>query len=277
MSATGDNWLLVSDLDGTLLDHHTYSWESARPALDYLRERGIPVALNSSKSANEIEVIREDMALGGPFIAENGSAVFLPRTDFPDAPEGCSASGNYWCKLFGRARADIVELLTGWRAGKGWQFAGFSDWDAEDIATITGLSVAAAERASRREFSEPLLWRDSPAALETFRQQVLASGLQFIRGGRFIHILGPADKGRATAWMRQQYQQKSGGKLRLVALGDGPNDIDLFRVADIAVVVKSPAYPYPPFTSPAEIIYTDSFGPAGWNEAVFALRESHKL
>ena len=34
--------IVFTDLDGTLLDGKTYSWESARPALEQLRCRGIP-------------------------------------------------------------------------------------------------------------------------------------------------------------------------------------------------------------------------------------------
>ncbi|HBO91798.1 MAG TPA: mannosyl-3-phosphoglycerate phosphatase, partial [Gammaproteobacteria bacterium] len=39
-----DRQLLVfTDLDGTLLDHHTYRFQAASPALERLREAGIPV------------------------------------------------------------------------------------------------------------------------------------------------------------------------------------------------------------------------------------------
>ena len=34
--------VLFTDLDGTLLDRDTYSWEAARPALDRLIQKGIP-------------------------------------------------------------------------------------------------------------------------------------------------------------------------------------------------------------------------------------------
>ena len=33
--------IFFSDLDGTLLDHDTYSWDAARPALALMKERGI--------------------------------------------------------------------------------------------------------------------------------------------------------------------------------------------------------------------------------------------
>ena len=34
--------VLFSDLDGTLLDHESYSFDAARPALDRLRREDVP-------------------------------------------------------------------------------------------------------------------------------------------------------------------------------------------------------------------------------------------
>ena len=50
--------VLFSDLDGTLLDAQTYSFEAAREALEVLHERDVPLVLVSSKTRLEIEPIR---------------------------------------------------------------------------------------------------------------------------------------------------------------------------------------------------------------------------
>lgn len=49
------NYLVSTDLDGTLLDHHTYSWHAALPALQKCSELAIPVVLNTSKTLAEVE------------------------------------------------------------------------------------------------------------------------------------------------------------------------------------------------------------------------------
>ena len=41
---------IFSDLDGTLLDHDTYGYEPARPALALLGRKNIPLILCSSKT-----------------------------------------------------------------------------------------------------------------------------------------------------------------------------------------------------------------------------------
>jgi mannosyl-3-phosphoglycerate phosphatase len=47
------NVLIYTDLDGTLLDHHTYSFEAAIPALAMLKKSGIPVIPCTSKTRSE--------------------------------------------------------------------------------------------------------------------------------------------------------------------------------------------------------------------------------
>ena len=70
------NYIIFSDLDGTLLDHKTYTFEPASEALSVLKSRKIPLILSSSKTKAEIERIQSKLALKDPFIFENGSGVF---------------------------------------------------------------------------------------------------------------------------------------------------------------------------------------------------------
>lgn len=71
--------LVFSDLDGTLLDHTTYSYAPARPALAALRARDALLILASSKTAAEMLPLHQELDLGeAPMIVENGAAC-LPR------------------------------------------------------------------------------------------------------------------------------------------------------------------------------------------------------
>ena len=70
--------LVVTDLDGTLLDHETYSYAEAAPALAELRRRGIPLVLASSKTRAEMELLHAELGLSDPFICENGAAICTP-------------------------------------------------------------------------------------------------------------------------------------------------------------------------------------------------------
>jgi len=83
-------FLVFTDLDGTLLDHNTYGWEEAIPALELCRTRGVPVILVSSKTRAEMAALRCKLSISTPFISENGGGIFFLKETFNDPPSGSS-------------------------------------------------------------------------------------------------------------------------------------------------------------------------------------------
>lgn len=74
--------IVLTDLDATLLDHNTYSFEKAKNALNKCLVKNVPVCYCTSKSFHEIEYFREKMKNVDPFISENGSAIYVPKKYF---------------------------------------------------------------------------------------------------------------------------------------------------------------------------------------------------
>jgi hypothetical protein len=66
--------VVFTDLDGTLLDHATYSFGPARPALDALAAAGVPVVLCTSKTRAGPST-GDRPSRHAPFVVENGGAV----------------------------------------------------------------------------------------------------------------------------------------------------------------------------------------------------------
>ena len=188
-------WLVVSDLDGTLLDHDRYGFEQAEPALRRLRRERIPVILNTSKTRAELSSLRARLHNAEPYVVENGSAVFMPPSVRGRRPADVEPRGGEDCRVFGRPRGDILAALKPLR--RRFRFEGFDDWDVPALMARTGLDATAAGAALAREFSEPLLWRDSAAALAAFRRELAALGLNTLQGGRFLHVQGACDKGQS--------------------------------------------------------------------------------
>jgi mannosyl-3-phosphoglycerate phosphatase len=251
--------LVFTDLDGTLLDHHTYRFSAALPALNQLQQHNIPVILNSSKTLAEIQQIANDLELDSPQIAENGSLIYYPKQER--------------IHHFGHDYKTICTILDELRTTEAYQFAGFHDWRADEIANITGLSTHAAALASQRQASEPLLWQDDEDKLEAFRHQLEANSLTLKRGGRFWHVMGQTDKVNAMQYLTDEYQQSLGEKPTVIALGDGPNDRDMLAAADIAVIVYNPdgtGFALPE-REQQQIIRTTLAGPAGWNASILQI------
>lgn len=60
--------LVVTDLDGNLLDHFSYGFDDALPALSQLCELHIALIPNNSKTAPELQPLRNLLAINDPYI-----------------------------------------------------------------------------------------------------------------------------------------------------------------------------------------------------------------
>ncbi|WP_323844903.1 HAD-IIB family hydrolase [Microbulbifer magnicolonia] len=263
-------WLIVSDLDGTLLDHYDYSHAPVDELLNRLERRGVPVILNSSKTLPEILELRRQLHNRHPFIVENGSAIFIPADYFPAAPPAAHRRNHFWVIETGVKRAQLLAFLRADAAEHGAPYLSFAAASCEEIVQATGLSPKQARAAQRRDYSEPLLWRGSAAEQRAFETRARAAGLSTLQGGRFLHLLGPADKGTATLRLLDCYRHCRDIDYRLIAAGDSPNDLDMLRVADIAVLIRAPHRPPPELQAKADqrVFVSEAIGPAGWNETI---------
>lgn len=268
--------LIFTDLDGTLLDHDSYRYDAATPALQRLADQNTPCVINSSKTAREVLPLHRRLGLDAPVIVENGSAVGFPPGSLQWFTEGLAldaASGWHWATL-GCRRQEMLPALRNLRQVTGAHFRGFHELSIEQIATVTGLSTEAATLASHRDFSEPLLWEDSPEALQHFSALAAEHGLHAVRGGRFVQVIGVGvDKARALNWCVDSHPAKP---VQTIALGDAPNDGAMLAAADIAVWVRSPAHPPGPEKGQLQTLHTQAFGPAGWAEAIHQILDQHE-
>lgn len=229
--------MVMSDLDGTLLDHHDYSFEEVLPVLDRMDEAGIPLVVNTSKTRAEWLAMRGDFGNIDPFVVENGSALY----------DGEKVT------VFGTSRAEILEILKPLKSS--FRFKGYADASIQDIMDWTGLGRQSAERSADRHFSEPLVWQDSPEKEEEFCQLMTERGLMTLRGGRFLHVLGQTNKAKPLDYFREK-------EVAIIALGDRPNDLAMLQAADIGVVIATDD-----FTLEAEDVLRSTLtGPRGWAE-----------
>ena len=267
--------VVFTDLDGTLLDYSTYSFEKAFPALLSLRQRGIPLVICSSKTRSEIEHYREKLENHHPFIVENGGGIFIPVGYFDfDVKSGAydiSEEDDY-CVLRLGARYSVLRRAIGDLRGEGFPVRGFGDMPAEEVAALTGLSLEKAAMAKERHFDEPFILIDSGRQAKDLRRAIEQKGLTFTEG-RFFHLLGNSDKGKAVSILISFYRRQF-GDLTTFGLGDGPNDIPMLREVDQAAIVQRPDGSYDSRIDLPKLIRAEGIGPGGWNRAVEELIRS---
>jgi mannosyl-3-phosphoglycerate phosphatase len=132
--------------------------------------------------------------------------------------------------------AEIGRILHG-------EVRGFGSMRVAEIAELTGLDPAAVRRARQREFDEPFVFTADPRAqADALRRVLVRRGLAITRGGRFYHLHGRTDKGRAMQavlrWLPRS--GKGGARWRTIALGDSAHDLAFLREAALPILIPRP-------------------------------------
>ncbi len=266
--------VIFTDLDGTLLDPFSYSFEKASPAIAVLKEKNIPLVISSSKTKNEILFYREKLVNTDPFISENGGGIFIPKGYFGDTltlPGIHIIEENlFHVVTLGASYEDLRKALKELRE-EGFRVQGFGDMSAAEVAEITGLSREESVMAKERYFDEPFLFQGTASDAQELLQSVKAKGFAMTMGN-FFHILGNSDKGKAVSILTELYRKHLGDIVTL-AIGDNPNDIPMLEKVDYPVIVQLPDGSHDQRISLPGLMKAEGIGPVGWNKSVFLYLE----
>ncbi|MEJ2722899.1 MAG: HAD hydrolase family protein [bacterium] len=180
--------VIVTDLDGTLLDKQTYSHHEARTALYAVQHRRIPVVFCSSKTRAEQAAHRRMLGIRDPFIVEDGGAILVEEGYFTfDFPYHRTIENLRVIEL--GVPYDVVrEAVDDVRSAAGIAIRGYGDMTADEVAGATGLDPAAAALAMKREYEETLVSVHEPDELERLASAFEERGLRLTKGGRFLAV-----------------------------------------------------------------------------------------
>ena len=265
--------LIFTDLDGSLLDHDSYSFEAAKPILKHLENLNIPVIPISSKTFSEVKRLRVTLHNRHPFIIENGAAIAIPKNYFSVMPEGCCDESDFWVIANSHRRQHWNQLIDTNAQDFEGEFETFTSIvkakGYQGISDITGLSLEQAELSNQRNYSEPIQWLGSEARKQQFIQTLTSAGGTLLQGGRFLALGDKANKGSAFLQLTKLYQQSSLlPDIHTLAIGDSGNDISMLEAATSAIVIRSRTHSAPILTRNKNLQISDSFGPEGWTETV---------
>ena len=267
--------VIYTDLDGTLLDHHTYAFDDALLTVKTLIARGIPIIPCTSKTRSETASLMQELGIDGPIIVENGAAIWVPHNWGLSRPEESEADAYAWCHSFGCSRGMIRRQLAMLNIEWGNRYQSLCDLSDRQVAALTGLDLKGAARAKERQHSETLIWLGTPADRKAFSMQVKTLDMRCVQGGRFIHVLACGGKAEAVTWLHHKIRTERPGYETAVSLsaGDAENDAEMLEVTDLALLVRSPVNNPPAVRRRGGLMISDVAGPAGWAEGIDALIE----
>lgn len=265
--------LIFTDLDGSLLDHHSYSFKPAVEMLEKLESIGIPVIPITSKTMAELVPLRKLLNNHHPFIVENGAAIYIPQDYFHQQPANSKSVGSFWVIENAASRKTWLQLLrsnTDEFADEYLTFDSIYQQDGvEGIAELTGLNSKTAELANRRNFSEPVHWTGTAVRKKLFVKKMQSLGATVLQGGRFLNIGGDTDKGRALRQLESLYlQQAQQSNCETLAIGDSGNDISMLEQASSALIIKSNNHSPPKLNRRENTTVSQKIGPKGWADGV---------
>jgi mannosyl-3-phosphoglycerate phosphatase len=218
--------VVVTDLDGTLLDHDTYEAGPAAEAVTALRHAGAVIVCCSAKTRVEQQVHRDELGIDGPFIVENGAAVH--------GDDGAPL------EVLGLPYDGVRRRLATAAARLGVTVRGFGDMTTEELARRTNLSEAAARRAQAREYTEAFVVVDAQPEPDRLAAALADAGLHLQRGARFWTASGAHDKGLAVDRLRRLLTRELGERPLLYGLGDTYNDAAMLAAVDVPFLVQRP-------------------------------------
>ena len=268
--------VIFTDLDGCLLDRQTYSFEPAQAALRLIKEKKIPLVLVSSKTRVEMEGYRRRLKNGHPFVSENGGAIFIPKGYFSFQFSHEREWEKYFVLELGTFYPQIIRALEFIKKETGIRIRGFHDLSEADLVSLSGLTREEAAWAKEREYDEPFLIEGGEKEIKIVKKKIRERGLNYVWGGRFHHILGQNDKGKAVEILKKLYR-KEFSSIWTAGVGDSLNDLPMLSVVDRAIFLKEGEDLSSKISPVKNLILLEGAGPQAWNEAILRVLRDLKI
>ena len=254
------NKIIFTDLDGTLLDSDSYSYEKANDALELIKKFDIPLIFCTSKTRAEIEFWQEKIGNNDPFISENGGGIFIPKNYFSFKFFIHKEFDKYFLIKLGTNYNQLIDFIRFLK--EKYEILSFPDMTVEEIAEDADLELFQAELAKKREFDLPFKILNKNQEKDILND-IKKNDLNYTIGGRYYHLLGKNNKGEAVKILSDLFRRKY-GNIKTFAIGDSENDFQMLKVVNKGFLVKKKDGSY----ASNKYGKANGVGPEGWNNIV---------
>ena len=217
------NFWIVSDVDGTLMDHF-YDLTPAKETINWLQRLGVPVILCTSKTKSEVKIIRDDLNLKDPYIVENGGAIY---GEYPN--------GKEWEIILGKSYSKLEKILNNLSENINFKLRPLNSLSDDEATKLTGLEGECLNLMRDRHWSMPFL--NPPQTFdEDLKRLCQIYDVDIFRGNRMSHLLSKnSNKGLA---IKKLLNKNNNLNVEIIGLGDSPNDLPLLLNSNYKVVIS---------------------------------------
>jgi mannosyl-3-phosphoglycerate phosphatase len=270
--------IVVTGIDGALLDPLTRDYDPARPAVEVLARLGVPLVLCSGRTRAEVTFVARIFGLvDAPIIVENGAVLLVPQGHLRGGVPGGESDGEWDVLRLGPPRERLLCALREIAAAARVRVRLLSDLTSAEGARrpLPGSTLGLVP--APREHTEPfLLEREEDAAC--LAREAESRGLRLDRGQSFWHLSGGADKGLAVRTLLSLYERE--GRLPdSIGLGTWPMDLPMLRSVNRPIALPVAGGRLDPELAAglpgAERAW--QAGPHGWNDAVLSALSQRTL
>ncbi len=264
--------VVFTNADGSLLDAGGAGFGAARPALEAIERRSIPLVFVSRRTRAEVLALQARLGMSHPAAIENGAAAFVPDGYFPASilDEGWEPAGDLIVRGFGLPYSHLRQVLQDVRVELDADLVGFGDWSEGELALALGLSPEEARLAHQREYSEVFTYAGERQALEQAiaRHHLQVTQLQASSLQGQWYLTGNTDKMTAMQLLLDCYLNHV-GQVDSLGIGTEQNDAGWLKGMKQAVLLPGATANDAWWEDqPENWIRSQLPGAEGWNESV---------
>jgi Cof subfamily protein (haloacid dehalogenase superfamily) len=267
--------LVVTDVDGTFITKAREITPLTQSAVKMLHERGITLVLASSRPLRGMQFILEAaglLRLDVPVVSMNGALITTTQgaTQFSSLLEA-SVIQTLYETISDLIREKSVNFMI--LDAQDWWSSGEDELVLREAASLRFLPIIPTETELAQRMKLPankVTLLGVPEAVSEAKRRIRAVFGDNIAATnpaspKFLDITAPnVHKGTALTRLATQFGLQSE---QLCALGDGENDVDMFRVAKTSVAMGHAS----DFVKENATHLTGSHAEDGWGNAIFEI------
>ena len=250
--------IIFTDLDGSLLHRDNFSFDEIKDYLKKIIDDGIIVIPNTSKTQSEIEEFIKDLGSSLPFISENGSEIHgldLINSNFPNKI------------ILSRDKKELLEIFNKKVPKELKDKCKFiSEMNTKEQIDILGLKDKNLKNALNRKYTIPLLFKGNKVEKNKLLKVLRSASLTMQEGGRVLNLGDNTNKVKSMNQVLKIYR-KIENKIKVIAVGDNLNDLNMLRNSDIPCLVFNDQFKQDQINID-NLIVSNKPSPEGWADVI---------